>query len=228
MDNYLIAHHLGLGDHVVLNGLVRHIFNREKDSHERIYLLCYEHNLPNVKRMYSDIPLNYVLITHNSQIANAIKNFDGSVEDLHLNGKEVYKYPDYCDEAFFLNFNYPVELLQEFKVERDRDRESFVSLNLHAYGEYLFVNDDPERGLSIDESKLPQGIRIIRPGREIPMFDLLGVMENAKECHFISSSFLCIALAYKGLIKNAVAHLYVKNVFLSNHLNKYGIKTITE
>lgn len=225
-NKFLLAHHLGMGDHIVLNGLVRHIYQRESANGNEFWLLCYTKNYRNVKRMYEFDNINLLCIDRQDQIGSAINNFQGKVEDLHLWGKEKFTYPEYADEAFFLNFGYPVSLLQEFKITRALEAELQAKRKLDAEGEYIFVHDDPERNLIIDEKYLPKDVKIVKPGNEIPMFDLLKVMADAKECHFISSSFLCIALAYKGLIKNATAHLYVKNDFLAKHCNKYGIKTI--
>lgn len=224
MTKYLIAHHLGLGDHIVLNGLVRHIYAREKANGKEVYLLCYQHNARNVSRMYDDTDIKFLFIDNSYQISDAIARFDGEKEDLHLVGDIKYQYADYGDEAFFFNFGYDVNLLTSFSIRRDLEKEMKVMEKLTGGEEYIFVHDDLERGFPIDENKLPNGLKIVRAEKDIPMFDLLMTMEYAKECHVISSSFLCICIANK--FDNCIAHLYMRNQYLEKYLNKYGIKTL--
>ena len=53
IDNYkfmiYIYHHLGLGDHIICNGLVRFL----QKKHNQVSLFCYQHNIENVSFMYS-------------------------------------------------------------------------------------------------------------------------------------------------------------------------------
>jgi hypothetical protein len=225
MSKYLIAHHLGMGDMIVLNGLVRHIYDRESKAGNEVHLLCYEHNHRNVARMYDDIDMKYVLIKTNDEIGAAMRSFDGKVEDLHLWSEPKARYADVGDEAFFINFGYNLSLLTSFGIRRDMEREKEVLYKLTSGNKkFIFVHDDAERGFPIDESKLPAGYKAVRADKSIPMFDLLLTMERAKECHVISSSFLCIGIA--RAMKNIVAHLYLRNDYLKNYLDKYGIKTL--
>lgn len=223
--NYLIAHHLGMGDHIILNGLVNHIYERENKKGKKVFLLCYEHNLRNVKRMYDNKDIQFVTVKENTEIKQALINFNGEVEDLHLWTEHKAKYSDVGDEAFFINFDYPVELLTSFNIRRDLIKEK-KALNKLTSGEknYIFIHDDKERGFPIDENRLPKGYKIVRADKETPLFDLLLLFENAKEKHVISSSFLCICLAMK--MKNTFAHLYIRNQYLKNYLEKYNINCL--
>lgn len=228
---YLIAHHLGMGDHIALNGLVRHIYAREVSNGNEVWLLCYQHNLNNVKFMFMDLKLQYSIIESQTEITNRINIFEGKVEDLHLWGGQSFNYEEYADEAFCLNFNYPTSLLHEFKIirsldgERTAEQKLFHQYNIKDGEKFIFLHDDPKRNLLIDWSKIPKGVKVVRPGTDIPLFELLGVMEKADECHLISSSFLCIAL-YAKVCKNVTAHLYVKNEYLKPYLEKNGIKCL--
>ena len=46
-----IYHHLGLGDHIINNGMVRHFYKQ----HSAITLFAYNHNVKNVQYMYRDL-----------------------------------------------------------------------------------------------------------------------------------------------------------------------------
>lgn len=225
MNNYLIAHHLGMGDHIVLCGLVRHIYEREKANGNKVYLLCYKHNERNVKRLYDDTDITLQIIERNEEIQPAIRGFDGTVEDLHLWREPKARYVDVGDEAFFINFNYPIELLTKFSIRRNEKAEKAALHKLtNGIKKYIFVHDDAERGFPIDESRLPKGMKIIRADKETPLFDLLLLIENAQERHVISSSFLCICLAMQ--LRNSFAHLYIRNQYLQNYLEKFNIKCL--
>ena len=54
----LIHHHMGLGDHIICNGLVRELRSSIKG---KLTLACKQHNLPTVKDMYSDLDINYLI-----------------------------------------------------------------------------------------------------------------------------------------------------------------------
>lgn len=215
-----------MGDHIVLNGLVRHIYKREKHSCDKFYLLCYEHNAANVRAMYADLPkLDLLLIKTDSEIVPAIESFDGRKEDLHLDQDGYALYDKIGDEAFFISKGYPVSLLTKFKAPRNKQKEAELKQQLTGGDpNYIFVHDDAERGYPIDETKLPQGYKIVRAPKEIPMFELLGLIEDAKERHVISSSFLCICIAMK--LPNTTAHLYIRNGYLKNYLEKLKISVL--
>ena len=51
---YLVLHHLGLGDHLVMNGFIH--FLRLQEKPEEILLVVKEHNLKTVVKMYEGYP----------------------------------------------------------------------------------------------------------------------------------------------------------------------------
>ena len=52
MDKFLIYHHLGLGDHIICNGLVREICNNSKNS---FLLPAKKQNFQTVEFMFRDL-----------------------------------------------------------------------------------------------------------------------------------------------------------------------------
>ena len=53
MTNSLyIYHHLGVGDSLFCNGLVRHF----AETYDKVYVFCFPHNLEKVSYMYRDNP----------------------------------------------------------------------------------------------------------------------------------------------------------------------------
>ena len=83
----------------------------------------------------------------------------------------------------------------EFHVDRDGDRETSLFLRLCRDGDYIFVHDDPERGLSLDYSRVRSDLAIVRPEPSITgnIFDYCLILQRATELHCIDSSFRHLA-----------------------------------
>lgn len=225
--NKLISHHLGMGDMIVHNGLVRHIYKRDYRKYQTIYLLCYKHNAANVRRMYDDLKKFALLEIENEyQIGNGIDSFIGDKEDFHLDQEGYTLYDQIGDDAFFLNKNYDKSLRKQFKISRDSNIENEVYNNLiNGVGEYIFIHDDAERGYKIPDDKLPPFPRVRIP-KSVALFDTLKIIENAKECHVISSAFVCLLQSMPSLNKNVTVHTSVRNPHLKNYFEMDGLKTI--
>jgi len=225
MTTYLLSHHLGMGDHIVLNGLVRHIYEREKDNYDHFFLLCYEHNKANVMRMYQDLKIVPLPVKNDGDIVNAIRALDPTKhEDLHLNEEGLKLYNEIGDDAFFDVYGYDRELRTQFKITYTEDQKR-VAKSLVPKGKYIFVHDDEERGFKIDKNRLPN-LPIATISKQTPLFDVVEVIRNAEECHVISSSFLCWLMSDPKMNPNFITHLYVRNQYLAPYLNKYGHKTL--
>jgi len=222
--NKLISHHLGMGDMIVHNGLVRHIYKRDYRKYKTIYLLCYKHNAENVSRMYDDLKKFALLeISNEHEIGNAIDNFVGDKEDFHLDQEGYALYDQIGDDAFFINKKYDKSIRKKFMIIRDYEKENEVYNSLiSSVGEYVFVHDDHERGYRIPENKLPALPRVRIP-KNIPLFDTLKVPENAKECHVISSAFVCLLQSMPSLNKNVTVHTSVRNPHLQNYFQNDGL-----
>ena len=56
--------------------------------------------------------------------------------------------------------------------------------------DYIVLHDDSQRGINIDKSKLPNDIYVhqLNDGSKT-MVDQIKILENAKEIHFIDSSY---------------------------------------
>jgi len=210
MNELYIYHHLGLGDHIILNGFVRHV----AESYDRVWLFAKPgNNTRNVKRMYQDnskikiIPLDdagsrdhmrmfsgnkYMMVGHTAQFFKDIDN--------PTNGKTF-------DELFYNQHNIPFEYKwDKFYLQRDLDREKEVYydiLGLKDNEEYLFVHDDYRN--EVKTKGLPDNIKIIKPHNylDITVYDFLLTIEKSKEVHMMNSGFLplvdCIQLKHDNL-----------------------------
>lgn len=190
----IIYHHLGLGDHIICNGLVREII--KKDENEKYFLCTKSHNLESVKFMYSDIEnLNFLtVINEPSDIDNYIKDlkpskviFSGSIFSWPENSKT-------WEEVFFNQHGLDLNTKWDsFKCNRNNQNEKklFDYFNVKE-NNYVFIHDDIDRGFLIDENYIiNKDLKIIRPVKGLTdnIFDYCYLIENSYESHFIDSSF---------------------------------------
>lgn len=210
-----IYHHLGLGDHIACNGLVRTIV----EKNDLTILFTLKKNIKNVERLYKGQKgIKFITVEGDGEVRQFMNNssfLDFMIighENLH---KELAKdISARFDQVMYKMAKVPFPHKWDmFKFERDLNREKEVfykELELTDEDEYIFVHDDNKR--PIPSNKLPSGIKIVRPDRmDISIYDFLYVIEKAKEVHCIDSSFFnlieCMKLRKDN---NLFFHKYVK------------------
>lgn len=209
-----IYHHLGLGDHLICNGLVREI---TKNKNNEFNLFCYKHNRASVEFMYKDLNnLKIIEISSVSEVENFFKKNNINSDDIYMSGvlNEVSWSPNSksFEESFYkqngLEISYKWNL---FKVDRDLTRESILKqkLGITDDSDYIFIHDD-ER-FKIDEEYIKSNLKKIRPtiGLTDNIFDYCSVLENAKEIHLIESSF-CFMVDLLKLNNYVFVHRYAR------------------
>lgn len=185
-----IYHHLGLGDHIICNGLVRTLINDD----EEYTIFVKEQNLTSVKFMYNDLTnLNY-LVGDDFFVNTYITKNNIIIDDLIIAG--FYRHPESkeFDDSFYLQNNLNFNLRWDnFKINRDLEKEIelFNKYNV-TKNNYVFIHDDHSRNLHINENFIVnKQLPIIRPikGLTDNIFDYMYLLENSVECHFMDSSF---------------------------------------
>lgn len=179
----LIRHHLGLGDHLICNGLVR-VKARE---HEAVFVPCKSHNFPSVDFMFSDLRNVHVIPVNGDKGAYEFCfSFSGEVLKLGMFG-EGFSYKGW-DKCFYEQAGVPFECRwDEFSYPTTHSEYTWR-------GPYIFIHDDTSRGFTIDSKKLPNGVTEVRPDRSrqsVFHWDL--DIENAGEVHCIDSCFAIMA-----------------------------------
>lgn len=210
MKSIYIHHHLGLGDHIIANGLVRTIAK----EYERVYLFCRPNNFGNVSFLYKDLKKLKIIVMPDHEIQQFIKlNPDNNYALIgHKRYWEVLRSPGNTkkiDEIFYYLASIPVEnRWKEFHLERNttRELEVFKSLGLKLGDKYAFVHDDHRTA----RKNIPD-IKIIKPNnKDYTIFDYLYTIEHAEEIHCINSSFFCL-IDCLGIDKqNMFLHEYVR------------------
>lgn len=208
-----IHHHLGLGDHIICNGMVRHFCKK----YNNVVLFSYKKYYENVSHMYRDLEnLEIFSFDLESQIIDFIER-NGSVKTNLI--KPGFKNLDSCldkmtfDEAFYhlAGLDFKIRF-NDFYIPRDDEREDEVCKTLNPNNEkYIFVLDDPDRGYIIDMNKISSGYKVIRNDYRFLMFDYLKLLENAEEIHMMQTGFLDLVNSYKMNKPKIYRHTYVRN-----------------
>lgn len=222
-----IYHHLGLGDHIICNGMVRHFCKRN----DNIVLFCYSHYRENVEYMYRDLSnLEIFDFATEPEIVNFIhrNNLQDNLIKTGFDRLKLYLNRMTFDEAFYamIDLNFDIRF-DEFYFERDYETENKVCEKLNPNNEkYIFVLDDPNRGFSIDMNKVTSEYKVIRNDFEFKMFDYIRLLENAEELHMMQTGFLDLVNSYKMKKPKIYRHNYVRKYPKSIHSK--GINNIND
>jgi hypothetical protein len=220
-----IYHHLGLGDHIVNNGMVRHLYKK----YDAITLFSYKHNVKNVQYMYRDLEKFQVIgVESDSQADFYISN--NNLDCLKIGFSDLSdvmpKLP--FDKAFYklagLDFSVRFD---EFYFERDLEKEKEVLNILNPTGEkYIFIHDDSFRGFSIDMSRIKTEYKVIMNDKRFNVFDYITLIENAEEIHFMQSSFKELMCSYELKKPTLYQHNYVRQY--DESMNSSGLNPFIE
>lgn len=220
-----IYHHLGLGDHIINNGMVRHFYK----EYESITLFAYKHNVKNVQYMYRDLDgLQVIGIESDTQAEQYIER--NNIDCIKIGfGDLSGVMPELpFDKAFYklagLDFSVRFD---EFHFQRDFEKEKEVLQTLNPTSEkYIFVHDDASRGFPIDMNKVTKDYKIIMNDKRFNVFDYITLLENAEEIHFMQSSFKELMCSYKLKKPTLYQHNYVRQY--DESMNSSGLNPFIE
>jgi hypothetical protein len=221
-----IHHHLGLGDHIICNGIVRHL----RQVHGQVSVFTKHHNFKNVEHMYRDDD-NIIVIS-----AGEDADADDYIRKNNIIDSDVIKVgfkrlweigaPSF-DIGFYSLAGLPFEdRFNKFQYVRDAEKEDFVYNQLNPNNEpYIFIHDDASRGFRIDRSRINSSLKVIENDMRFGIFDFLKVIENAQEVHVMQSSMKDLINSYKFDKPTFHFHNYVRGYdgFLDSvGLNSYN------
>ena len=214
-----IYHHMGLGDHIICNGMIRYFCKK----YDNVVVFCKDHYYDNINYMYRDLNnLEIFNFLDDEQVVEFI-NKNISVKNNLI--KPGFQNLDSCldrmtfDEAFYYLAGLDFQIrFDEFYFERDLEKEEEVCKTLNPDDEkYIFVLDDPKRGYNIDMTKVTDEYKVIRNDFQFKMFDYIKLLENAEEIHMMQTGFLDMVNSYKMDKPKIYRHNYVRNYPASIH-----------
>ena len=195
----LFLGHLGLGDMITCNGLVRHI----AEGGRLVLVVCKRVYVESVGYMYSDSPNIHVLAVEDDRSISPAFGADPAVLSSFVHaGFQVVAvglHRGYLPvgsgfaDAFYDQAGVP----RQFRYTKAHaPRDPGVEGRFNRPGCYRFVHDDPARGFRLALRRQPTdahpGVPDGRPGSS-NIFSFVGLMENAAELDTIDSSFAHLA-----------------------------------
>tara|TARA_R100000008_G_scaffold48325_1_gene28716 strand:+ start:7435 stop:8295 length:861 start_codon:yes stop_codon:yes gene_type:complete len=216
-DRLYIHHHLGLGDHIVCNGMVRYFLDQSESK--KVGVFAKDNYFPLVQHMYRDDPrIQVIKINKNREfieVATFLNNYN--CDNYKIVGHQYFvdvpesvKLKKNCWEIFYELMGIPLDVRHNmFHLERDTTQEEELLKKLNPNGEpFVFIHDDMSRGHVIDLEKidLPDGIKIIKNNSSFNLFHYLKIIEEAEEVHCMESSFKCLIDAWAGRSEKLYFH----------------------
>ena len=210
MTKIYIIHHLGLGDQLTLNGMVRHFV----EHGWTVRIMARQSHQITSEFMYRDLPEGKVsleIIDSKEPVPSSQEIWKRAHVICELEGYTLLPLATYqiSDDAWnwftigegrnmcnWLQATYiqaglnPFYMKTKFKVVRDADKENEIFDHFGLIqNEYIFVHDAKSRGISIELDNL----KIFNPDdhyKEFPnIFDYCKIIECAKEVHCFGSSY---------------------------------------
>lgn len=247
VDVYMYPH-LGLGDSLMVNGMVRYFCSR----YNNLVLFCSTCYCKSIKWLYRDIK-NLNIMPFGSDL-NSTGDADHMIREF-IQANNLY------DKLFFLG-HYPLSQVADyglyhgyykiydldpfmrfdnFYYERNFEYEDYVFDQLNPNKEkYIFVIDDSRHHLGnfvISNEKIGSEYKIIHYNKELNfdddrflMFNYYKILENAEEIHTLETAFFEFIQLIKLPKPKIYIHSYKKryidsekdwNFFLSKHTNNY-------
>ena len=198
MSEICVHHHLGLGDHFDMNGLVRYFLR----NHDKVHVFYKQMHGNMIEYMYRDN--NNIIATEiptgENEIAFAEKYFreHESCTNFIRIGHEHYPYNleksmnKNCWEFFYEQVKVPYDVrTTEFFLQRDALEEDRLIEKLNPLREkFVFVHDDKDRGFYVDKSYiLDKDLVVIENDVSENIFHFIKIIEEAEEIHCMESSF---------------------------------------
>jgi hypothetical protein len=199
-NDIYIYHHLGLGDHLDCNAIVRIYLNDY--GYDKVYVFSKEYYADMIEFMFRDEKdIEVIRIPGDNEEEEVKKELQSrQARRFAKIGHEFYPWGKEkelnmgCAEIFYelsgIDYKHRFD---DFYFDRDIEEEERVYKKLNPDNEkYIFVHDDPKRGFKIPEEeieKLSGNIKILRNDMTENMFYFCKILENAEQVHCMESCF---------------------------------------
>lgn len=212
---FYIYHHLGLGDHIICNGMVRHFV----DLYGEVTIFCKERYRSNVEYMYRDSSKINIISAEQEWMVPAFLNQLNEQQYLKIGFENLPHYEQNFekikktfDEAFYelANVDFLVRF-EKFFILRNEQREQEALSYLNPNNEpYIYVHDDSNRGFTIDPAKHRQDLKIIKNDFKFNLFEMRKILEEAEEIHTMQTGMLDFMNSFALKKPKIFHHTYVR------------------
>ena len=214
-----VHHHLGMGDHIICNGLIRSLL-ASNSVFQSIVVFAKERNHKRVQRMFDDD--SRIMVVSIPSDANEILYVNAVVEQYKVcdfircgfgmgDNLESMGLVSNFDEGFYKCAGVPFEhRWTHFSLRRNPESEHEVLKRLNPTGQpFVFLHDDPSRGFVFNPD-IPKEFAVIKNDPSIDIFDMISLLENASEIHCMESSFRCLIEHIDTIVCPLYLHTYVR------------------
>lgn len=189
MTDLFIMPHLGLGDGLICNGLVRKLCN----THQTVGWCCLHHNKTSFDYLWADLKNLKIVGVDTEDQGHELTRFveERGVDTLKL-GLHAEEKPDLkkWDTEFYRQAGVdPEDRWSCWKIGKIPKQISPPSKP------FVFVHDDPDRKFTIDKRKLPKKIDhlVSHSVKSSNLLEWLRCLKEAREIHCIDSCFAILA-----------------------------------
>lgn len=221
MNTLYVYTHLGLGDIILCNGLIRNLCKK----YAHITIFCKPKYFASISYMLRDIQ-NLEILAYDDAEVNSFLQDKPKDKIYYVGHMHIPNFIQECtfDECFYkqigLNFQ---RRWEDFYIERNCELENEL-FDLQAPKEpYAFVHDDYLRGFCIDETYIDKKLKVFRPSLVDNIFSYCKIIEQASEIHCMDSSFKHIVDSLPIKHDKLFYHLYVRGTnnyaFTQSRLN---------
>jgi hypothetical protein len=187
-----IHHHLGMGDHIICNGMIREICK----DYDNVNLFVKRNNLINVSFMYRDSnKINLIPIHDDFDIYENYKNYEILQIGFSNLGRLMGHFNIGWDEAFYKQLDIDfTKRWDSFYVMKDLDSENKLYEKLNPNNDkFCIIHSNGSDGvdrINYDEVN-PNLLKIIiNPSYTNNIFDYYKLINEAEQIHCVDSSFL--------------------------------------
>lgn len=208
MNTFYLYTHLGLGDIILCNGLIRNVCKQK----QHVTIFCKPKYYVSVSYMLRDLQNLNILPYDDTQAIEHIQNIskDNVYYVGHHNIDNLIQTFTF-DECFYkqigLNFE---RRWSDFFILRDINLEDSFFKQVAPKQPYVFIHDDFDRGFHIDETYVNKNLQIFRPTISDNIFKYCKIIENASEIHCMDSSFKHIVDSLPIQHNKLFYHLYIR------------------
>lgn len=209
--NKVILHHLGLGDHIICNGLVRYILS--KGDFTLHYPLKF-HNYENISVMLGDLEhrIKFIPVSNDEEMTKYANNFQEKdrIRIGIFNNNWNSTLGSFC-EKFYKQLGVPYSLRWELFTFQENNCKTISDIT----NQKCFIHQDISRGLTINKAHLPKShyspSHNLGSNSNYTIFDYISLLEKMDEIHCIDSSFACLIDHIPSLrSKRKFIHRYVR------------------
>lgn len=187
-----IMGHVGLGDQIIINGLVRHYV--EKNREGGVVVVARTDDVESVGWMYRDDGRIEVMGEEDYWARVNLRGVKYRRLEIGYNGPGEFETKG-IEEWYYGQVNMRVEerwrkfyYLRDERMEVKREEVGLVE------GErYIFVHRKSADGHELDGGRLPGGMRVVEPRRTRHWNNIwcwVGLVEGAEQVHVVDSAFL--------------------------------------